>query len=171
MARSRVLLAPPKNYRLFCSPPTFVKKMGCRRVCAHLLLLLACWCVGAQGALPDAVPSDAALYGRDCSNCTNGQSGESRRQRRKERSRPSACLSSGGEGGRVNCAVLCAFVYVLRCCVLVSRGVTLSLYAPVDGTSGVLVHLHLALSLPGLCAVRAVERCCLFPIQWRLANR
>ena len=74
----------------------------------------------------------------------------------------------GVKWGRGLIVLYCVRACVLRCCVLVSRGVTLSLYAPVDGTSGVLVHLHLALSLPGLCAVRAVERCCLFSTQWRL---
>ena len=99
--------------------------MGCRRVCAHLLLVLACGCVGARGALPDAVPSDAALYGRDCSGCSNGQSGESRRQRRKDGGRPMLAYLVGVRWGRVNCAVVCACVRacasLLRACVSASH--------------------------------------------------
>ena len=68
----------------------------------------------------------------------------------------------GVKWDRVNCAVLCACVWVgaslLHACV-VRRHIAPT---PVDGTGGILVQLYLALSLPGLCAVRTVERCHLF---------
>ena len=72
----------------------------------------------------------------------------------------------GVKWGRVNCAVLCACMRVCVCAraSLLRACVARSHIAPraVDGTSGVLVPLYLALSLPGVCAVRAVERCHLF---------